>query len=445
MTRGAADILPDVPLSHDSPPRGAVPASRAARRLPSAVPAVALLAVLAVSVAQAATAAVLPATTRELGLGDWQAGAVTSATAAVVVLTSAAWGRRADRLGPRVVVLAGGAAGVLGTLGVAAVLAAGPDARPGLAWAALLLARGAVFGLAVAAVGPAVQALLVTGAAQRERVAWIARGGAARGLGTMVGAGLAAALGALGGTLPVLAAAGVLAAAVLAFAPASRRAGAAAARTTSDPPPSTDPPATDRPAADGVAPHRAVRRSTLALRGVRTAAAASAAVFLATAFVQSSIGFLVQDRYGVTAGRATALTGLLLLVAGLGSVLAQGVLVPRLGWAPWRLVRVGGAVVVAAVTLYAVPVPVPVLVAVALVFGAGVGATAAGCTSAAAAAAGPAQQGDVAGLVNAVNALTFVVGPALATAAYGLHPALPAAGALLAGLVTLLAAARGRA
>lgn len=434
MTSGAVAILRGVPLSHDSPLRGAEPASRDARRLPGGVPAVALLALLSVSVAQAATAAVLPATTRELGLGDWQAGAVTSATAAVVVLTSAAWGRRADRLGPRVVVLAGGAAGVLGALGVAATLAAGPDVRPGLAWAALLLARGVVFGLAVAAVGPAVQALLVTGAAERERVAWIARGGAARGLGTMVGAGLAAALGTLGAVLPVLAAAGVLAAAVLAFAPVVRRAGASAARTPPDP-----------PATDAVAPHRAVRRSTLALPGVRTAATASAAVFLATAFVQSSIGFLVQDRYGVTAGRATALTGLLLLVAGLGSVLAQGVLVPRLGWAPWRLVRVGGAVVVAAVTLYAAPVPVPVLVAVALVFGAGVGATAAGCTSAAASAAGPAQQGDVAGLVNAVNALTFVVGPALATAAYGLHPALPAAGALLAGVVTLIATGRGRA
>jgi MFS family permease len=434
VTGGPPDILPGVPLSHDSPPRGAVPASPAERRLPGAVPAVALLAVLAVSVAQSATAAVLPATTRELGLGDWQAGAVTSATAAVVVLTSAAWGRRADRLGPRVVVLAGGAAGALGTLGVAAVLAAGPDARPGLAWAALVLARGLVFGLAVAAVGPAVQALLVTGAAERERVAWIARGGAARGLGTMAGAGLAAALGALGAVLPVLAAAGVLAAAVLGFALVVRR-----ART------SGDGPTAPAPVADPGAPGRAVRRSSLRVRGVRTAAVASAAVFLAMAFVQSSVGFLVQDRYGVTAGRATALTGLLLLVAGLGSVLAQGVLVPRLGWSPWRLVRVGGAVVVAAVAVYALPVPVPVLVAVALVFGAGVGAAAAGCTSAAAAAAGPAGQGDVAGLVNAVNALTFVVGPALATSAYGLHPALPAAGALLAGLVTLVAAARGRA
>lgn len=442
MTCGGVDILPVVPLSHESPPRGAGPASPAERGITGAVPAVALLAVLAVSVAQAATAAVLPATTRELGLGDWQAGAVTSATAAVVVLTSAAWGRRADRRGPRVVVVTGGAAGVLGALGVAAVLAAGPDANPGLAWAALVLARGAVFGLAVAAVGPAVQALLVTGAAERERVAWIARGGAARGLGTMVGAGLAAALGALGAALPVLAAAGVLAAAVLAFVWVARRSATSAAPRPADPP-EPEPSPTDGPAPVPAA--RAVRRSTLAVRGVRRAAVASAAVFLATASVQSSIGFLVQDRYGVTAGRATALTGLLLLVAGAGSVLAQGVLVPRLGWAPWRLVGTGGAVVVVAVSAFALPVPEPVLVAVALVFGAGVGAAAAGCTSAAASAVGPAEQGDVAGLVNAVNALTFVVGPALATAAYGLHPALPAAGALLAGVVTLLAAARSRA
>jgi hypothetical protein len=167
-------------------------------------------------------------------------------------------------------------------------------------------------------------------------------------------------------------------------------------------------------------------------------------VFLAMALVQGSVGFLVQDRYGLAAGRATALTGALLLVAGLGSLVAQGLLVPRLGWAPWRLVRAGATVLVAAVAVYALPVPAPVLVAVALVFGAGVGAAAAGCTSAASVAVGSGSQGDVAGLVNAVNALTFVVGPAVAAAGYGWHPAVPAVLALAGGSVALLTRAQVR-
>ncbi len=431
--RGAVDILRDVPLSHDRPLQGAP--GTAVRRPPGAG-ATALLAVLALSVAQVATAAVLPATTRALGLADWQAGAITSATAAAVVLTSAAWGRLADRRGPRGVVLAGGAAGLAGALGVAAVLAAGSDAPAGAAWAALLLARGVVFGLAVAAVGPAVQAYLLAGAGDRERVAWIARGGAARSLGTMLGAGLAAALATAGHALPVLAAAVVLGAALLAFALVARRAVAAGTPDPDATASSAGPgsvPAPPQPADRTAAP----RTRTARVPGVRAAAATSAAVFLALALVQSTVGFLVQDRYGLVEGRATALTGSLLLVAGLGSVLSQGVLVPRLGWAPRRLVRAGGAVVVAAVAVYVLPIPAGALAAVALVFGAGVGLAAAGCTSAAAAAAGPDAQGDVAGLVNAVNALTFVVGPALGTAAYGVHPALPAAGALVAGLLAL--------
>jgi MFS family permease len=172
--------------------------------------------------------------------------------------------------------------------------------------------------------------------------------------------------------------------------------------------------------------------------GVRAAVLSSAAVFLALSLVQSTVGFLVQDRYGLAAERATALTGTLLLMAGLGSVVSQGVLVPRLRWAPRRLVVAGGGVLVASVAVYALPVPAPVLAAVALAFGAGGGAAAAGCTSAAAAAVGPDAQGDVAGAVNAVNALTFVLGPLLGTTAYGLHPALPAAGALAVGAVLLV-------
>jgi hypothetical protein len=418
-----------VPVSLENPvPGGAT--GRPPRLTARPVGLAGLAALLAVATAQVATAAVLPATSRTLGLADWQAGVVTSASAAMVVLTSTAWGRRADRRGPGRVAVSGGLAGVLGTLGVAAVLAVGPSAPPTAAWVALLVARGLVFGVAVAAVGPAVQSMLVAGAGEQERVAWIARAGAARGLGTMAGAGLAAALATLADALPVLVAAAVLAAAVAGVAVLAPRAGSPAARA----------------GAQLARPEPGRARATVLVPGVRAALVASAGAFLAMALVQGSVGFLVQDRYGLAAGRATALTGVLLLVAGLGSVLAQGVLVPRLGWRPWRLVRAGAAVVVVAVAVYALPIGAPVLVAAALVFGAGVGAAAAGCTSAAASAVGTDAQGDVAGAVNAVNAATFVVGPAVSAAAYGLHPALPAAGALGAGLLVLLVGLRrGRA
>jgi MFS family permease len=389
---------------------------------------VALVALGAVGVAQVATAAVLPALTRQLGLADWQAGAVTSLSGAVVVATSPWWGRRADRRGARPVLLAAVLAGGLGAGAVAAVLAAA-HLPAGLAWVLLLLARGLGIGAAVAAAGPATQVVLVARSrTQAERVGWIARAGAVRGLATALGAGLAAALAGLGTVVPVLATVLVLAgagAAVLASARGTRR-------TTPAPAPA--------PAADE--PPRGNRFGALAVPGVRVAVTASVAVFLALALVQGSVGFLVQDRYGLGPEPATALTGTLLLAAGLGSVLAQGVLVPRLRWAPWRLVRVGAAVALAVLVAYLAPVPAPVLVGVAAVFGAAVGAAAAGCTSAASVAVGVAGQGDVAGVVNAGNALTFVLGPLLATTAYGVRPELPAVLAVAAAAVALAAAAR---
>ena len=415
--------MPSRPPSSVVDPTTAEPGAGAGR----AAAAVALAALGAVGVAQVATAAVLPALTRQLGLADWQAGAVTSLSGAVVVATSPWWGRRADRRGARPVLLAAVLAGGLGAGAVAAVLAAA-DLPAGLAWVLLLLARGLGIGAAVAAAGPATQVVLVARSrTQAERVGWIARAGAVRGLATALGAGLAAALAGLGTVVPVLAAVLVLAgagAAVLASARGTRR---------GTPAPGAD--------ADAGAP-RGHRLGALAVPGVRVAVTASVAVFLALALVQGSVGFLVQDRYGLGPEPATALTGTLLLAAGLGSVLAQGVLVPRLRWAPWRLVRVGAAVALAVLVAYLAPAPAPVLVGVAAVFGAAVGAAAAGCTSAASVAVGAAGQGDVAGVVNAGNALTFVLGPLLATAAYGLRPELPAVLAVAAAAVALAAAAR---
>ncbi|WP_431836442.1 MFS transporter [Cellulomonas sp. Y8] len=410
---------------------------------------VALLALGAVGVAQVATAAVLPALTRQLGLADWQAGAVTSLSAAVVVLSSPWWGRRADRRGPRPVLVAAVLAGALGAGVVAAVLAAGP-AHAGWAWALLLLARGLGIGAAVAAAGPATQVVLVARSrTQAERVGWIARAGAVRGLATAVGAGLAAALAGLGTAAPVLATVVLLAGAVVVVIAAGGRLGgegAAVGGSVVDDPvgvgPAVGGPAADAPAHLVPDRPRADLLGGLAVPGVRAAVVASVAVFLALALVQGSVGFLVQDRYGLGPARATALTGGLLLAAGVGSMVSQGLLVPRLRWAPWRLVRVGSALALGALAVYLAPVPAPVLVGVAALFGAAVGGAAAGCTSAASVAVGPGSQGDVAGLVNAGNAATFVLGPLLATSAYGLRPEAPAVLAVLAGAVALAAAVR---
>ncbi|OLT22866.1 hypothetical protein BJF78_33055 [Pseudonocardia sp. CNS-139] len=72
----------------------------------------------------------------------------------------------------------------------------------------------------------------------------------------------------------------------------------------------------------------------------------------------------------------------------------------------------------------------------------GLGLAMPGYTAGATLGVGPTEQGSVAGLVNATNGTTFIVGPLLGTALYGAGPALPiwvgAASCAVAALVALL-------
>ena len=66
-------------------------------------------------------------------------------------------------------------------------------------------------------------------------------------------------------------------------------------------------------------------------------------MFTALGFIQVITGFIVQDRLGLDASATGLVTGAALLAAGVGMVLAQAVIVPRLGWGPPALLRTGSA------------------------------------------------------------------------------------------------------
>lgn len=392
--------------------------------------------------AQVATVSVVPVLARDVGIADWQAGTVASVSALVVVLSSPAWGRRVETRGYRPVLLA---AVLVAVTAVTAFVAVGALGRAGVlpagaVLALMLVVRGLALGTAVAAVGPAVQVHLVAASTGSvDRTAALGRAGAARGLGTLLGAGLAATLGlasmwspSLGAVVLLLAASVTLLRGRGTIVDAPRR---AVARTAHGPEhvAARSDEAADASRAPGDSARTGVRTARLHLADarIRLPLAASVAVFLALALVQSSVGFLVQDRYSLTGERATAVTGAVLLAAGLGSVLAQGVVVPRLSVAPWPLVRIGGLLAAVALVAYAAPLPVVVLVGVALVFGGGIGLAAAGCAAAFSLAVGPREQGRVAGLAASANALTFVVGPVASTALYEAAGPLPAVVGLL--------------
>jgi hypothetical protein len=118
-------------------------------------------------------------------------------------------------------------------------------------------------------------------------------------------------------------------------------------------------------------------------------------------------------------------------------ILVQVVAVPRLGWTPARLIRVGTIVMTAGMIAVAVASNELLLDAGVAVLGAGMGFGTPGFMSAPTLLATREEQGAVAGLVGSSSALAFMGGPLLGTGLYEIAPAAP----YLLGAVLLAALA----
>lgn len=363
---------------------------------------------------------VLPPLARELSFTEFQFGIVMSASAAVVALVSPWWGRRGDTHGRRsllVFSLFGAAAGLLafavsahaGLLGATGAV---------LTFVLLLLTRGVLFGGALAALPVAAQAYVADATPhEQHRVKGLARIGAAIGLALVLGPGLGGLLADFGlVTALYLAPALALlpAFAVWALLPGDRR----------------------RRDADGPAPPRL---SPLDAR-VRPFLLAGSGIYLSVSMLQSSIGFLLQDRLGLGAGETAELSGYVLLAGGLPMLLVQGLVIPFLGWRPLRLLRAGVPVTAVAFAAMAFADSLPVFFAACALSGLGHSLAIPGYNSALSLRVGADEQGGAAGLIASVNGFTLVLGPLAATALYQAGAALPfvCGGAVLAALAAFL-------
>lgn len=341
---------------------------------------------------------------RVLHLAEWQIGAVMSVAALVIALASPAWGRLGGRWGRRRVLLATTSAGTLAMVTFAALTQAGLRGLLGATamFAVFVVTRGVWFGLCEAAILPNVQAYVAeTVQDPAERVRGMAAVGAAQSLSMVVGSA-AGGLLATGGTLvplwitPALMTCGIVLVAGWFRAPAVRR-------------------------ADDEAPSRLAVGDRRSLPFLLIAFGA----FTALNFMQMLAGFLVQDRLRIGVERTALLTGVVLLVAGVGLFLAQAVVVPRTGWAPARLIRFGLATAGLGFLLMVPDLGLWGLIGTALLIGLGLGLTMPGISAGASLAVGPGEQGAVAGLVNSVLALTMIVSPVVSTALYAIAPQVP--------------------
>lgn len=149
-------------------------------------------------------------------------------------------------------------------------------------------------------------------------------------------------------------------------------------------------------------------------------------MFTSLGFVQIITGFLIQDRFDLTSNYGLA-TGGALLAAGLGMVVAQAVVVPRTGWHPVKLLRVGATIAAVGFALLIPEFPMAALIGSIGLVGFGLGIAVPGYTAGPTLEVSPEEQGGMGGLISATNGLTFVIAPTAGTALYGINPTLPIA------------------
>ncbi len=441
-------------------------ASSRSSAAPSRLLVVALLAVLVAFSAQQMLTPILPPLSRQLGLSEIQLGLIITVAAALVAVLGPVWGRLVDSWGPLPALAVGvGAAAVgLALFATTSQVIVGQERNADtLEYVVLIVARGLVFGAGIAAVPVAALAAASVGSSTAGRTRAVSLVGAAQAMSLIVGPAIGGAVALFGLVWPLWTATGLLTVLLVALllvnvrlVPRGRsvtRVGEAAGsaghaavgeepgRAVTSPGPGSAADSASHSAPGLIATEAAADQPVgravtqpLSARDPRVwpLLATGFGLFLSLGLVLFVLGFLVQDRLGLDDEAAAPTVGLLLVVTGVALALVQGVAVPRLGWSPSRLLRVGTPIAVVALLTLSVAGTLPALIAASVLLAVGLGTALPGYTSAPTLLAREEEQGRVAGWVSAVNASTFVVGPLLGSALYTVATPIPS---LVAALV----------
>jgi len=346
--------------------------------------------------------AVMGPAARDIGLAEWQVGAVGATSALFVMLVSPLWGRLSDRWGRKLVIVTGLLAYGLLTGLFAAVLAGGLAGWIGAVLAFdLLIAARILYALGTAGIQPAAVALMADLTETEDRSAGIALVGAAFGIGTVLGPALAAALVGFGVLTPLFAAAA--AAIVVALV---------AVRVLADPP---------------RAPARAEYPPPLDRlpRGLPLALVLTFLTYVAIATIQQTAAFFIQDFTWTGSAEAARFAGFAFVALALSMLVVQGGLVRAFKPSAQRMVGAGLPIAAAGLAVYLLAPGYGWIIAAFAIMGAGFGLVQPGISALVSVATGADAQGRAAGYVQAGMAGGFVVGPVAGTALYAVSPSAP--------------------
>lgn len=346
--------------------------------------------------------AMLGPAAREIGLAEWQVGAIISASAIVFVAISPLWGSLADRWGRKNVIVTGLGSYALATLLFAWLLNLGMQGVMGASatFFALVAAR-LVYALGAGGIQPAAIAMMADLTSKEDRSAGVAAVGAAFGVGTVIGPAAAYAFVGFGLLVPLL----IAAAAACAIS-------IMAAVFVTDPERSTDT-ANNRHA------------SLLSLREIAPFMVLSLGTFTAIASIQQTMAFFIQDFTGSNAVETTRLAGNAFVVLALAMLFVQGGVVQKLKPSPTTMLAIGFPIAMAGIATMALAPSYAIMIVGFGVMGAGFGLVQPGISAFVSLVTGAEAQGNAAGYVQAAMAGGFVVGPLAGTALYGIEPRAP--------------------
>ncbi len=359
--------------------------------------------------------AILPPVSRELGMMDFQVGAIFMVSAAFWLVMSPFWGRLSDTWARKPVILIGLSGFVASTVAFASLLYMGLAGLAPLAFVypMMILSRTIYGTLGPGAMGAA-QAYVADRTSIETRTRSLAGMGAAFGLGTTMGPGMVAVLSPFGILAPLFGVAilGIVSIFAIAFFLPER-----------------------------TGPRERKAPPMLRPWDVRIRDALCVAVLFSTAHaiaVQTATFFII-DRFSVGPEKAAQTAGFALLGMSLAALVTQLIILPRLRWTVRQLMIRGGAIVCAGFVVMITAGEIIQVVAAMTMLGSGGALARSGSMGAASLSVSPDEQGAVAGLVSSTGGAGFVVAPLLAFPLYSVMPNAPYLASMsLAGIAVLL-------
>ncbi len=346
--------------------------------------------------------AVLPPVARDLGLTEVQVGAIFSLSALLWVVTSPFWGRTSDVWGRKSIMLIGLCGFGTSTIGFAVFIWMGMAGMIGLSLLfPLLVGVRAIFGAFGSGTMPASQAYVADRTTRAERASGVATIGAAFGMGTVIGPGVAAALIVFGllapffvvGTLAFLSA---LAIWILL-------------------------PERTRPR------ERQDKKHRLKMLDKRVWPFLTVGVLMAMgqSIVVQVSAFYFQDTLKLSVADAAQLVGIGMMAMAMSTLFAQLVLIQRMNLSVQTMLRGGTVIMIIAFGLMIAGGNYATLVMALVASGLGFGLLRPGLSAAASLTVEPDEQGSIAGFIGSTAAIGHVLNPFIALPLYQIMPQAP--------------------